>query len=198
MLAQHICCMYSIKLTEVHFQLFLPPYKYYCYSTSFAVLFLRIHNLMVSLVPSSSFLSPASSLHSSTSTWVYLMMKISNNASFPISLFLLNKRSYAISSLLCVCVLRFPPGAQFCWFLFYSMFLISAFAKKRFQNKTETFSVVVKLFHTWKFSHELFMISLIVSGRKSIQEKCQRKRENKSETRAARRRTRHPIRKLAS
>lgn len=111
MLAQHICSMYSMKLTEVHFQ--LPPYKYYCYFTSFAVLsprLTRIHNLM-------GFLALPLSLYLYHFVEIFCMLLI-----FAILLFLLNKCSYAIPSYVCFSSSDSHPVRNFVDFYFYFNF----------------------------------------------------------------------------
>lgn len=93
LLAQHICSIHSIKLTEVRFQLFLPP-RTKSTVTLLRLPFLyliRIHNLMIFLLPFSLRLSrfhrlPASNT-TECSTQVYRIIKISNNTSSAISLF---------------------------------------------------------------------------------------------------------------
>ena len=120
--------MYSIrKLTEVHFQLFLPPYKYYCYFVCRLLYrssykYFNGFSCSIILFPLSSCFSPTRRKKTRLNLLniqVYLVIQISNNASSAISLFLLQQTFLCnLLSLMCVCVfllcllLRFPPGAQ--------------------------------------------------------------------------------------
>lgn len=141
---------------------------------------------MAFLVPSSSFFSFSSCLSlSAHSTWVYLVIKISNNASLAISLFSLNKRSYAMSGVWVV-LLRFPPGAQFCWFLFFAVLISVRFVSPHLKrsNIAKLF-FVVKMFsvrETFPMSFSMASCHSLAGKREKqqnsncIQENCQHKK----------------------
>lgn len=133
--------MFSIKLTAVHFQLFLPPYKYYCYFTSFAVLYLvRIHNLMVFLVPSSSRRSPSVLLLPLRTSKSRLSRRRDLEQCFFFChsfVLAMCKRSYAIPLLRVYVFSDSHPARNFVDFYFNFCFFLSFLISQRHKSSAE-------------------------------------------------------------